>query len=79
MPLITITQYGTWRDYTFNVTDPDKLTQLEVNRICAKMLTDKLLVNGNYYECSKPRNLRKQANNSKKNASKVIIHRKRYR
>lgn len=59
MPTITITRYGTWRDYNFRVADPDKLTQLEVNRICNKMGTDRMMVNGNFYKCSRPKNWRK--------------------
>lgn len=37
------------KEYTFKVTNADKLTSEEVNRICTKMGVKALLVNGKYY------------------------------
>lgn len=36
--------------YTFRVKNADKLTSVEVNRICIKMGVKALFVNGKYYE-----------------------------
>jgi hypothetical protein len=37
-------------EYSFNVKDADKLTSVEVNRICLKMNVEAIFVNGRYYE-----------------------------
>ncbi|MEN9908935.1 MAG: hypothetical protein RLZZ540_2084 [Bacteroidota bacterium] len=36
--------------YTFRIKNADKLTSVEVNRICIKMGVKALFVNGKYYE-----------------------------
>lgn len=36
-------------EHSFNVKNPDKLTPVEVNRICTKMRVKALFINGKYY------------------------------
>jgi len=48
---ITIQHQSEKTYHTFNVTDPNKLTQAEVSAICSEMNVTAILVNGKYYEC----------------------------
>ena len=47
---ITIKHQSEGTYHTFNVKDPEQLTQLEVLHICEKMCVSAIFVNGKYYQ-----------------------------
>jgi len=48
---ITIKHQTEYTNHTFDVVDANKLTSVEVRRICVEMNVQAVLVNGKYYEC----------------------------
>ena len=50
---ITIKHQTEFTNHTFDVADPNKLTSIEVKKICAEMNVQAVLVNGKYYESAR--------------------------
>lgn len=54
MATITITHQTERTQHHYTVKNPDSLTRAEVNNICQDMYVRAILVNGKFYESSKP-------------------------